>query len=797
MGFRSPTKLKLSFRSIINLTVKFHTRLYSNNPASIRSSTELFELEKTYAGLFRAFTETQSISNGKALHCHILKTMPRPRLFLSNSLANVYSKCQSVDDARQVFDEMLQPDVVSWNTIIDGYFLSGLRSDAFAGFREMLRCGVAPDEFSFTRALKSCSSYRDFGVGLWIHCVIIKYGLGNSAFVANGLVEFYAKFGLLGEMMKVFDMLECKDIVLVNTVIGLLAKAGNFGEAFVKFRDYVLAFSMVPNRATFVNLLGGINGYESLRQGIQVHCLAIKLGFESDDAVENILVRMYCDCGFTNDAFDLLVCSDSKSVVSWTSLIDGYANLGCFQDALEVFYWICHEGGLLDDILLVCILGIAATSGCLQLGIQLHSLILKYGFESNSCIRHALMDMYAKCISMEDAQKIFQQLGKDCSVLSWTTIISGYVYNGFSMEALRSFYQMNREGFYVDSVSCISVLTGCTDLQAIDQGKQAHAFVIKSGCETDISVQTALLSLYADCGCLTEATKLFRMMRHDVVSWTALISAYAKLGYSEEALVWLVRMLQDGLKPNHFTFACALTASTKLTSSEIGKSLHAAIIKTGLEEDTFIGSALIDMYSKCGSMKSAVNYFTRTSKHDLILWNALLSGHAQHGNIAELLKAYNEMIDLGVKPDGITFLAVLTGCSHGGLVHKVIQYYTMMWDDFRIRPEIEHCACVVDALGRAGLFKEAVDFIQRMGFTPGSTMLRSLISSCINYGYVALGLAAVAKMVMWGMVDGSTYVLLSNLYAVEERWVDRRTAREAMEIVHINVKKVGKSWIAC
>ncbi|CAL9178599.1 unnamed protein product [Musa hybrid cultivar] len=759
---------------------------------SLPHSTARFEVEKRYAALLRAAAQSGTLPDGRAIHGRILRTIPHPSVFLSNSLANMYCKCRALPHALRVFDEMPNPDVVSWNTVVDGCFLSGLRFDALACFREMLRCGVSPDEFSFVGVLKSC----DLGMGFSAHCVVVKYGLGDSAFVASGLAEFYAVYGLLSDVMKVFESLERKDIVLVNAVIGLLAKAGNFEEAFKVFCNHVLASHLLPVRATFVNVLSGIDGFEFWREAIQVHGLVVKFGFEGDGAVQSSLIRVYANCCCMDDAHDLLRYSNSQNVISWTSLICAYASQEQFRDALDVFCHFFHDGMMLDDVLLACVLSIAAASDSQKLGIQFHAVVLKYGFGLNNCINHALMDMYTKCLCMPDALKIFQHIGEDHNLLSWTILISGYAKCGSSMEALDTFYQMNKEDIIADSVACIGALMGCTYLQAVDQGEQIHAFLIKSGSEMDVAVQTALLSLYSECGSLNEAIQLFEMMIvHDVVSWTALISAYANLGCNEKALLCMNQMLQDEIKPNHFTFVSALKAAAKLTYPVIGKSIHAAIVKSGLEEDTFIGSALIDMYCKCGSIGSAVSYFNGASKHDLVLWNALLAGHAQHGNVLELLKAYEEMVDRGLKPDDITFLSVLSGCSHGGLIDKVVHFFRSMSDDYGIRPQMEHHACVVGAFGRAGLLTDAVSFIEGMGINPGSTVLRTLVSFCIMYGHVRLGFASIAKMVLLGQMDSSAFVLVSNLYAVEEKWHDRRKIRDVMEADVVNLKKVGVSWI--
>ncbi|KAK1276797.1 Pentatricopeptide repeat-containing protein [Acorus gramineus] len=709
----------------------------------------------------------------------------------------MYSKWGLMDHARRVFDEIPQPDVVSWNTMINGYVSSGSDSLAFDWFLKMVSCGVVPDEFGSSAVLKACSGLGDVCGGARVHCVAIKSGICGSAFVGCGLVEFYAGFGFYEDSMRVFDEMVFKDVVLVNAVIGVQAKIGHLGGAFLNFR-WMLSSSMAPARASFVNLMMAvINGScGDFRPGEQVHGLVVKSGFEGDGVIENSLVRMYTSCGSVGGGFDLLVHSGSNNLMSWTTLISGCADLGCFREAMEAFCWIFGEAFSVDSVLISCILGVSAVARCIGFGTQGHSIVLKNGYETDICVMNSLMDMYAKCSSMMDAMKIFQQISNYRDLFSWTIVISGNVRNGFQMEALLSFKQMRKEGVTLDASVCCSILMGCTDMQPIRNGEQIHCYVIKSGCQTDVLVQTALLSLYANHGNLESVYELFQKMNaQDVVSWTALISGSSKVGCDEIALLWLLEMLWEGVMPNQFTLTSALASSARLTATELGRSLHSRIIKTGFKEDKFIGCALIDMYSKCGIIEDAVAYFNEIPKQDVALWNSVLAGHAHNGNVLELLNTFEDMQLHKMNPDELSFLALLSGCSHGGHVDMAVQYYMLMKDEYGIVPKKEHHSCIIDALGRAGLFRDALLIIERLGFDPGPEVLRTLINSCIVHRHIRLGLSVAAKMVVLGATDASSYVLLAKLYAVNGRWNDARNTREAMDRSCSKGKKVGRSWI--
>uniref|UniRef100_A0A7N2MGQ5 Pentatricopeptide repeat-containing protein n=2 Tax=Quercus lobata TaxID=97700 RepID=A0A7N2MGQ5_QUELO len=708
----------------------------------------------------------------------------------------MYWKCGYVSLAEQVFDEMPERDVVSWNTMISGYLSVGYGWNAFIFFKMMLSCGFVPDHLSLNSVLKVCVMNSDLSRGIQVHGLIVKLGLCDNAFVGNGLIELYDEFDCFDESLNVFDALVCKDVAVINTMIKVYAKMGNVEEAFENFR-LLVSDMRGPTRATFVNLLGGISGYGSLKEGLLVHGFIVKLGLEGQGLVENSLVEMYCSFGAMDEAFDLLLYLGSENVMSWTTLISQFSIHGCFQEAMDVFQQLHHDEVVaIDEVMLVCSLGASAASKCLCLGTQIHSIIVKTGISIHKAVVAALMDMYSNCFCLEDMHKVFQQVGCNSDLLIWTIVISGNVHNGLPMEALKYFSQMLNEGVRPDTVACVSVLTGCIGMQATEHGEMVHAYVTKSGSGTKSSVQTTLISLYANCGCFSSAEKLIvRRVDYDVVSVTALMSGYAKFGDSIKALFWFRKLLREGVSPNNFTFACALRASTKSTSILTGRSLHNLIIKVGLEDENFVASSLIDMYSKCGAIEDAVHYFNRAQQKDIVVWNSLLAGHAHQGNSEEVLQAFNEMQNCGIKPDGITFLSILSGCSHGALTDQVMEYFCMMRDVYGISPMVEHYACVIDSLGHAGLFKKAIKFMEAMKFTPCMLMLRSLLSNCILHGCSQLGLVVVAKMIVLGGDEIATYALFSKLCAIDERWGDSMKARELMNKKVGLSKKVGTSWI--
>lgn len=782
--------LRTPLRAIV-----FHCKASLYPSRKFHGCSELLHLLKNYSHKFKICAESQSVLQGKALHAYVTKTIPQPEIFVANSAVNFYFKCGCIVDAIKMFDEIMIPDVVSWNTVINGLCQAGLVDIASCLFKKMILCGKVPDQVSFVSLLKGCIEFGCLCMGLQLHSTLIKFGLGDDVVIGSGLLELYCSFGYLEEPVKVYNGLVLKDTVLINTMMCVFLRLGKYQEVFYCFWQ-ILSLSLKPTRASFVSLLNAVDRNEFMMVGLQIHGSLLKFGFDADGAVENSLISMYASCDMMDTAFSLLLSSGSRNIMSWTSLITGYVRLGFLEDAMRAFYWFYKNFHSIDSVLLSCILGVSAATDSLYLGCQIHSVALKSGLLAEPFVRDSLMEMYAKCFCMEDALGIFNLTSDNCDLHSWTILISGYVHNGCPTEALNCFCFMRRAGISLDSVAFTTVLLGCIDRMDIINGEQIHGYIMKYGSLSNILVQTSLLSLYAESGFLSSALSLFdATTMQDVVAWTALMSGYMKHGLGERALTLFLKMLQHGIKPNHFTLATIIAACAEQTAVVTGKLLHAFTIKTGYEGFKFVDSALIDMYSKCGAIKDSIQYFRLAPKFDVAIWNALLAGYAFHGNGIEVLKTFEIMQKHRVSPDEVTFLSVLSGCSHGGLAIKVLHYFEMMFGLYKIKPNVDHYSCVIDAFGRAGLFGSAIEFIKVTGIGNILVVLRTLLGSCITHSCMKLGPAVAAKILILGEADPGTYILISNLLSTDEKWVEAKRVRDMMERPGFGRKKIGQTWI--
>eukprot|EP00249_Psilotum_nudum_P023046 c28733_g2_i1 orf=69-1232(+) len=311
--------------------------------------------------------------------------------------------------------------------------------------------------------------------------------------------------------------------------------------------------------------------------------------------------------------------------------------------------------------------------GCINMkalaeGKKVHSHIMKWGRKPNLFLGNILLNMYAHCGSVADARLVFDDMPQR-NVVSWTTMISGYTRHGRSKEALELFWQMQEANVKPNQVTVVNALKACACLPSLKQGKSVHASIMKNGFESDIFVGSILIDMYAKCGSIERARQVFdRMPRRDVVSWTAMVTAHAQHRNGEESLRLFWEMEQEHVKPDPVTFVSILKVCSSLLALEQGKKIHAHIVKYRLQSNVFVGSALIDMYAKCGSILHARQVFDTMSRKNVVLWNGMISGYAQHGRGKDALQLVEKMKQEGLELDCITFSGILSSCSHAGLV---------------------------------------------------------------------------------------------------------------------------------
>ncbi|CAN4124348.1 unnamed protein product [Withania somnifera] len=391
---------------------------------------------------------------------------------------------------------------------------------------------------------------------------------------------------------------------------------------------------------------------------------------------------------------------------------------------------------------------------------------------------------FASMHDLDYTCKLFNILQNPNS-FTWNTLIRACAHsNDRKDEAFLVFRRMVKSA-EPDKHTFPFVLKACAYLFDLDEGKQAHAFALKLGLESDVYVNNSLAHFYSSCGCLKDARNVFdKMPERSLVSWNVMIDGLVQFGEFENALRMFSEM-QRMFEPDGYTMQSVLDACAGLGALSLGMWAHAYVLRkcgSYLDFDLLVNNCLLNMYCKCGSLDIAVQVFERMSRRDLNSWNAMMLGFAMHGEVEAAFRSFNQMVNKRVMPDSITFVGILSACNHRGLVDEGRRYFDKMVSEYKIRPVLEHYGCLVDLLARAGRIDKALDVVSNMPMKPDAAIWRSLLDGCCKNNANIEFSEEVARKVMEseGSDTSGVYVLLSRVYATANRWDEAGLVRKLM-----------------
>ncbi|XP_038988634.1 pentatricopeptide repeat-containing protein At5g66520-like [Phoenix dactylifera] len=483
----------------------------------------------------------------------------------------------------------------------------------------------------------------------------------------------------------------------------------------------------------------------TLPQLLQIHTLLLKTSLDRNIFVLTKFLRR-CFAFPSRQAlphgrsiFDGI---DAPDAFLWNTLIRAYLQAQEPVESLHLFHKMrLREGVAVDSFSISLALQACGRSGESRIGRAIHTHLLKLGFVSDLFVQTALVEMYAKVGDIGLARRVFNEM-PERDLVSYNVMLAEYIRCGNVQEARLLFDEMPDR----DLVSWNTMIHG-----------------------------------YAMSGDLRAAQEIFdRTHERDLFSWSSMISAYAQSRQSSGALRLFHEMQLANVAPDKVTMVSVLSACSDLGALSMGKVIHKFIERKGIEVDVRLGTSLVDMYAKCGDIDSSLGLFHKLSERDVLTWSSMIIGLANHGLGMVALDFFSKMISEGVKPNEITFVGVLTACSHAGLVSEGRAHFNSMSDVYGISPTIEHYGCMVDLLGRAGLIEEARQFIKDMPFEPDAVVWRALLGACRIQKNVEIAEEAIAKLVdLEPLVDGH-YVLLSNIFAHANRWDGVANVRKMM-----------------
>ncbi|KAG8378417.1 hypothetical protein BUALT_Bualt08G0135200 [Buddleja alternifolia] len=600
-----------------------------------------------------------------------------------------------------------------------------------------------------------------------IHAQIILTSSLFSAFLSARLISVYSKLSLVNDAHKVFDTCP-KSCYFSSLFWNSMLRANvsysrydNAVELYLRMRE----LGVQPDGFGFPLIIRACAMRGDIELCKIVHCHVVQMGVSSNVHVGNELLGMYGEIGWTgvalkvfdtmpwrsrvswnimmsnfaknldcNSAFEMLCRMENEgwepNSVTWTSLISSFARCGRVDKTWE-FYVLMREKGIDAAAESVAVV-ISVCTGMPIKGEIVHGYVIKAGFEKYLFVRNALISMYGRNDAVEKAEYLFSQI-ESKSIVSCNALISAYAQSGLCDEAFSLFLRLDN------------------------------------------------------------SDKNF-MARPNVVSWTAVINGFAASGRHKETLELFRRMQFAQVLANAVTIASVLSVCAELSALPLGTEIHAHAIRNLLNSDMLVTNGLINMYMKCGSMRTGHSIFEGTACRDINSWNIMITGYGMHGFGNRALRIFYEMVNAGVKPDKVTFVAVLSACSHSGLVSEGREIFHQMTREFQIQPRVEHFSCMVDLFGRAGLLVEASEILKSMPMEPNEPVWGALLNSCKMHKNTDVAEETAAEIFNFDSEVTGSYMLLSNLYAASGRWDDSAKVRSLARTRGLQ-KISGKSWI--
>ncbi|PPR82831.1 hypothetical protein GOBAR_AA37883 [Gossypium barbadense] len=540
----------------------------------------------------------------------------------------------------------------------------------------------------FDRLFKSCNRLH---LAKLLHALVVVAGKARSIFFSAKLVNVYAYLGDVSFSRRTFDQIPNKDVYTWNSMVSAYVRTGHFREAVDCFYQFFLTSGLRPDFYTFAPVL---KACKNPLDGMRIHCLVLKLGFEWDVFVTASLVHINA------------------------------------AEALDVLNEMRSEGVLMDPVTIVSILPICAQLDDILNGMSIHVYSIKRGLEYDLFVSNALINM-----------------------------------------ALALFYDMQLTGISPDYLTLVSVTSIVAQLGDSWNGKSVHGFVMRRGwILKDVISGNSVVDMYSKLGDMSSARAVFEALPvKDVVSWNTLITGYTQNGLASEAIE-VFDMMQKEIAPNQATWVSILPAYSNIGALRQGMRVHGLLVKSSLYLDIFVGTCLIDMYGKCGKLDDAMSLFYEVPKMTSVPWNAVISCHGIHGHAEKALKLFREMREERVKPDHVTFVSLLSACSHSGLVEAGQWCFNVMREEYGIEPILKHYGCMVDMFGRAGHLEKAYNFIKDMPVKPDASVWGALLGACRIHGNIDLGAFASERLFEVDSENVGYYVLMSNIYANIGKW---------------------------
>ncbi|KGN50343.1 pentatricopeptide repeat-containing protein At1g26900, mitochondrial [Cucumis sativus] len=530
-----------------------------------------------------------------------------------------------------------------------------------------------------------------------------------------------------------------------------------------------LYFAISSDQAKLLSLLESCNGTSKISQ---IHCYMVKTALDLDPfTLSKLLASAILDIKYAASIFREI---RNPNLFMFNTMLRGYSNSNDSKQAFVIFNDLRNQDFLPDRFSFITTLKACARELAIHVGKGIHGIVHKSGHGLFNDVNNILLHFYGACEQIKDAHKLFDEISQRNDLVSWNTLMDGYLRASQPIVVLDTFRQMCRRGLIANTGTLLSVASAVGDVGNTMDGRSLYGHCIKLGLGSNLRVVTCLIDMYGKFGDLDEAGTIFNeVAEKDVIVWNCLIDNYAKNGLIKKAVASLHLMKLEGMKPNSSTLAGLISACATSGAVSTGKYLANYADNEGLDLDVVLGTTLIGMYAKFGFLDKAIDIFDKMKNKDVKTWTAMITGYGDHGQTRKVMETLYRMEEEGFRPNEITFLAVLNAYSHGGIVAEGMKCFKRMVYEYGITPKIEHYGCIIDLLGRAGLLEEAHKLIKSLPSTKGDiTGWRTLLAACRVYGDVELGETVKRKLVDLNDEHPADSMLLSSTYAIAGRLSD-------------------------
>ncbi|KDP45625.1 hypothetical protein JCGZ_17232 [Jatropha curcas] len=574
--------------------------------------------------------------------------------------------------------------------------------------------GIPVNVTTFSSLIAACIRSKSLDQAKQIHVFIRINGFENNEFLRTKLVHMYTACGSLKDAQQVFD--ECSsssssvypwNALLRGTVVSGSKRYLDVLSTYTTMRE----LGVELNVYSFSNVIKSFAGASALRQGLKAHAVLVKNGLIDSSILRTSLIDMYFKCGKIKLAHKVFEETLDRDIVFWGAMISGFAHNRRQWEALDYFRWMVSEGMYPNSVIVTTILNVIGDKWARKLGKEIHGYVVKTkSYSKQLTIQSGLIDMYCKCGDMGSSRRVFYG-SMERNAISWTALMSGYASNGRLEQALRSVSWMQQEGFRPDVVTVATIVPVCSELKALNHGKEIHAYAVKNLFFPNVSVTTSLMKMYSKCGVLDYSVKLFNNMEsRNVISWTAIIDSYAENGCINEAMNVFRSMQLSKHRPDSVVMSRMLSICAEIKAVKLGKEIHGHAIKKDFESIPFVSADLVKMYGRSGLIDNAKSIFHAIPVKGSMAWTAIIEAYGYNNLWQEAIYLFHEMISGGFTPTHFTFKVVLSICDQAGFADDACRIFELMSRRYKIKASEEHCSIIAGLLTRAGRTQEAERF---------------------------------------------------------------------------------------